>query len=204
VRRCYGGLEAIAGPDGLILHTPIETHGEDLKTVAEFTVGKGDRVPFVLSWYPSHEPPPREVDPENALRDTENFWRDWSNHLDYRGPWRDAVMRSLITLKGLTYAPTGGIVAALTTSLPEEIGGVRNWDYRFCWVRDATFTLVSLLGAGFYEEARGLARMATPRDCRQSFATANHVWRTGRETPDRTRVAVVERLRGFAAGAPGQ
>jgi len=154
VRRRYGGLEAIAGPDGLILHTPIETRGEDLKTVAEFTVGKGDRVPFVLTWYASHEPPPREVHPENALRDTENFWSDWSKHFDYQGPWRDAVMRSLITLKGLTYAPTGGIVAALTTSLPEEIGGVRNWDYRFCWLRDATFTLFSLLGAGFHDEAR--------------------------------------------------
>ena len=148
MRRRYGGLEAIAGPDGLILHTPIETRGEDLKTVAEFTVGKGDRVPFVLTWYPSHEPPPREVHPENALRDTENFWSDWSKHFDYRGPWRDAVMRSLITLKGLTYAPTGGIVAALTTSLPEEIGGVRNWDYRFCWLRDATFTLFSLARRG--------------------------------------------------------
>ena len=147
VRRRYGGLEAIAGPDGLILHTPIETRGEDLKTVAEFTVGKGDRVPFVLTWYPSHEPPPREVHPENALRDTENFWSDWSKNFNHQGPWRDAVMRSLITLKGLTYAPTGGIVAALTTSLPEEIGGVRNWDYRFCWLRDATFTLFSLLGA---------------------------------------------------------
>ena len=149
VRRRYGGLEAIAGPDGLILHTPIETRGEDLKTVAEFTVGKGDRVPFVLTWYPSHEPPPREVHPENALRDTENFWSDWSKHFDYRGPWRDAVMRSLITLKGLTYAPTGGIVAALTTSLPEEIGGVRNWDYRFCWLRDATFTLFSCSARAF-------------------------------------------------------
>jgi GH15 family glucan-1,4-alpha-glucosidase len=138
----------------LILHTPIETRGEDLKTVAEFTVGKGDRVPFVLTWYASHEPPPREVHPENALRDTEKFWSDWSNNFNHQGPWRDAVMRSLVTLKGLTYAPTGGIVAALTTSLPEEIGGVRNWDYRFCWLRDATFTLFSLLGAGFHDEAR--------------------------------------------------
>jgi GH15 family glucan-1,4-alpha-glucosidase len=153
VRRRYGGLEAIAGPDALILHTPIETRGEDLKTVAEFTVTKGDRVPFVLTWYASHEPPPREVDPEKALRETESYWSDWSKHCGYRGPWQDAVMRSLITLKGLTYAPTGGIVAALTTSLPEEIGGVRNWDYRFCWLRDATFTLSSLLGAGFHEEA---------------------------------------------------
>jgi GH15 family glucan-1,4-alpha-glucosidase len=153
VRRRYGGLEAIAGPDALILHTPIETRGEDLKTVAEFTVRKGDRVPFVLTWYASHEPPPREVHPENALRDTESFWNDWSKDCAHRGPWRDAVMRSLITLKGLTYAPTGGIVAAATTSLPEEIGGVRNWDYRFCWLRDAAFTLSALLGAGFHQEA---------------------------------------------------
>src|SRR5437773_4664318 len=98
VRRRHGGLEAIAGPDALILHTPIKTHGEDLKTVAEFTVGKGDRVPFVLTWYPSYEPPPREVHPEHALRDTENFWSSWSKHCNNQGPWRDAVMRSLITL----------------------------------------------------------------------------------------------------------
>jgi GH15 family glucan-1,4-alpha-glucosidase len=154
VRRRYGGLEAIAGPDALILRTPVETRGEDLKTVAEFTVAKGDRVPFVLTWFASHEPPPREVDAEHALQDTENFWNDWSKRCTHRGPWRDAVMRSLLTLKGLTYAPTGGIVAALTTSLPEEIGGVRNWDYRFCWLRDATFTLFSLLGAGYHEEAK--------------------------------------------------
>ncbi|HEY1581838.1 MAG TPA: glycoside hydrolase family 15 protein [Chthoniobacterales bacterium] len=154
VRRRYGGLEAIAGPDALILHTPIETHGEDLMTVAEFTVTKGDRVPFVLTWFASHEAPPREVDAELALQDTESYWNDWSRHCTHAGPWRDAVMRSLLTLKGLTYGPTGGIVAALTTSLPEEVGGVRNWDYRFCWLRDATFTLFSLLGAGFQEEAK--------------------------------------------------
>jgi GH15 family glucan-1,4-alpha-glucosidase len=153
VRRRHGGLEAVAGPDALILRTPIETHGEDLKTLAEFTVGKGERVPFVLTWFASHEAPPREVDPEQALRETESYWRDWSQQCAHTGPWRDAVVRSLITLKGLTYAPTGGIVAALTTSLPEEIGGVRNWDYRYCWLRDATFTLLSLLRAGFREEA---------------------------------------------------
>ncbi|MEO8439452.1 MAG: glycoside hydrolase family 15 protein [Spartobacteria bacterium] len=154
VRRCHGGLEAIAGPDALILHTPVETHGEDLKTVAEFSVAQGDRIPFVLTWYPSHEPPPQEVDAEHALKQTERYWNNWSKRYTGRGPWRDAVMRSLLTLKGLTYAPTGGIVAALTTSLPEEIGGVRNWDYRYCWLRDATFTLFSLLGAGYKEEAK--------------------------------------------------
>ncbi|CAN5585365.1 glycoside hydrolase family 15 protein [soil metagenome] len=154
VRKRHGGLEAVAGPDALILHTPVKTRGEDLKTVAEFTVAKGDRLPFVLTWFPSHETPPREVDPEQALRETENFWKEWSHRCTHRGPWREAVVRSLLTLKGLTYAPTGGIVAALTTSLPEEIGGVRNWDYRFCWLRDATFTLFSLLGAGYQEEAK--------------------------------------------------
>ena len=153
VRRRHGGLEAVAGPDALILHTLIETHGEDLKTVAEFTVRKGERVPIVLTWFASHDAPPPEVNPEHALRETEIYWRDWSRQCTHEGPWREAVTRSLIKLKGLTYAPTGGIVAALTTSLPEKIGGVRNRDYRYCWLRDATFTLVSLLSAGFREEA---------------------------------------------------
>jgi GH15 family glucan-1,4-alpha-glucosidase len=154
VRKKHGGLEAIAGPDALILRTPIETRGEDLTTVAEFNVAQGDRVPFVLTWFASHGEPPRAIHPEHALQQTEDYWTSWSKRCRDQGPWRDAVMRSLITLKGLTYAPTGGIVAAATTSLPEEIGGVRNWDYRYCWLRDATFTLVALLEAGYVEEAR--------------------------------------------------
>jgi GH15 family glucan-1,4-alpha-glucosidase len=154
VRKKHGGLEAIAGPDALILRTPIETRGEDLTTVAEFNVAQGDRVPFVLTWFASHDEPPRAIHPEHALQQTEDYWTSWSKRCRDQGPWRDAVMRSLITLKGLTYAPTGGIVAAATTSLPEEIGGVRNWDYRYCWLRDATFTLVALLEAGYVEEAR--------------------------------------------------
>src|SRR5215468_2468940 len=153
VRKEAGGLEAIAGPDGLILRTPIETRGEDLTTVAEFTVAKGDRIPFVLTWFASHEDPPRKIDPEHALRETEVFWGDWAKQFESEGKWRDAVVRSLITLKGLTYAPTGGLVAALTTSLPEQIGGVRNWDYRFCWLRDAALILLVLLRAGYREEA---------------------------------------------------
>ena len=154
VRRRNDGLEAIAGPDGLILRTPIETCGKDLTTVAEFTVAKGDRVPFVLTWFASHEEPPRKINAEHALRDTEKYWGDWSSEFQSKGEWRDAVMRSLITLKGLTYAPTGGLVAALTTSLPEEIGGVRNWDYRFCWLRDAALILLALLRSGYREEAK--------------------------------------------------
>ncbi len=154
VRQKHGGLEAIAGPDALILRTPIKTEGRDLTTVAEFSVEKGDRVPFVLTWFPSHEEPPRAINPEHALQQTDEYWRSWSQKCQNQGPWRDAVVRSLITLKGLTYAPTGGIVAAATTSLPEEIGGVRNWDYRYCWLRDATFTLVALLQAGYVDEAR--------------------------------------------------
>jgi GH15 family glucan-1,4-alpha-glucosidase len=154
VRKHHGGLEAIAGPDGLILRTPIETYGKDLTTVAEFTVAKGDRVPFVLTWFLSHRDPPRKISAEHALRDTEEYWRKWSNQCAIKGEWRDAIVRSLITLKGLTYEPTGGLVAALTTSLPEEIGGVRNWDYRYCWLRDAAFTLLTLVGAGYLEEAK--------------------------------------------------
>jgi GH15 family glucan-1,4-alpha-glucosidase len=154
VRKKHGGLEAIAGPDALILRTPIETRGEDLTTVAEFNVAQGDRVPFVLTWFASHDEPPRAIHPEHALQQTEEYWTSWSKRCREQGPWRDAVMRSLITLKGLTYAPTGGIVAATTTSLPEEIGGVRNWDYRYCWLRDATFTLYALMNAGYLDEAR--------------------------------------------------
>ncbi len=154
VRKAHGGLEAIAGPDGLILRTPVETRGKNLTTVADFTVNKSDRIPFVLSWFASHLEPPRAIHPEHALRDTENYWGDWARQCRRVGPDHDAVVRSLITLKGLTYAPTGGIVAAATTSLPEQIGGVRNWDYRFCWLRDATYTLIALMRAGYREEAK--------------------------------------------------
>ena len=154
VRQRHGGLEAVAGPDGLILRTPVETRGEDLKTVASFTVKQGERVPFVLTWFQSHKPPPRAITPDHALRDTEKFWADWTKNFQWHGDWKDAVLRSVIALKGLTYAPTGGLVAAATTSLPEEIGGVRNWDYRYCWLRDASFTLFSMMQVGYSEEAK--------------------------------------------------
>ena len=153
VRRSADTLLATAGPDTLELHTPVAVHGENMKTVAEFHVGKGERTSFALNYRPSHEMTQPAVDPEQALAATENEWRTWSKRCTYQGRWRAAVVRSLITLKALTYAPTGGIVAAPTTSLPEQRGGVRNWDYRYCWLRDATFTLNALLLAGYQEEA---------------------------------------------------
>jgi GH15 family glucan-1,4-alpha-glucosidase len=148
-----GTLRAIAGPQMLLLKTAVPLHGEDLKTIGEFTVEPGDRVAFVLTCAPSHLPPPKLPDPFAALDDTERFWSEWSATCKGAGPWSKAVLRSLITLKALTFAPTGGIVAAPTTSLPEKIGGRRNWDYRYCWVRDATLTLLALMGAGYFEEA---------------------------------------------------
>jgi GH15 family glucan-1,4-alpha-glucosidase len=153
VRRVENGISAVAGPDTLVLDTPVSLHGENLTTVAEFTVAAGDEVPFVLTWFASHESPPPRCDVHKAIESTESYWEEWSSHCNYDGPWRDAVIRSLITLKAQTFAPTGGIVAAPTTSLPEKIGGVRNWDYRFCWLRDATFTLYSLLSNGYVDEA---------------------------------------------------
>jgi GH15 family glucan-1,4-alpha-glucosidase len=147
------GLLAICGQDMVVLRTPVATRGEDFTTVAEFEVGEGDIVPFVLTYGPSHLPVPVPIDPAQALRDTETFWADWCSHCTYQGEHRDLVMRSLITLKALTYAPTGGIVAAPTTSLPEKLGGARNWDYRFCWLRDATFTLLALMNSGYTGEA---------------------------------------------------
>ena len=153
VRKRDGALEAIAGPDAIVLRTPVSTHGENLTTVAEFAVKAGERVPFVLTWFPSHEAQPKAVNAEHALQQTEAYWQTWAARFKHKGEWREPVMRSLLTLKGLTFAPTGGIVAAATTSLPEEIGGVRNWDYRYCWLRDATFTLVALMDAGYLDEA---------------------------------------------------
>jgi GH15 family glucan-1,4-alpha-glucosidase len=153
VRSDDGGITAIAGPDMLRLSSPVETRGEQLETVAEFDVSAGQRLAFDITWYPSHQPRPREIDPFDALKETEDFWSEWSGRCSYDGGWRAEVLRSLITLKALTYSPTGGIVAAPTTSLPEKLGGVRNWDYRFCWLRDATFTLYALLNAGYEEEA---------------------------------------------------
>jgi GH15 family glucan-1,4-alpha-glucosidase len=150
----HGALVAIAGPDALVLRTPVETRGVGHSTVADFTVRRGERVPFTLAWFPSHEDVPRPINATWALSRTTSWWHDWTKKSGYDGEWSEIVQRSLITLKALTYAPTGGIVAAPTSSLPERIGGVRNWDYRFCWLRDATFTLLALLHAGYEAEAK--------------------------------------------------
>jgi GH15 family glucan-1,4-alpha-glucosidase len=153
VKRVAGHWRAIAGPDALSLHTTADMYGLDLTTRAEFTVHEGERVPFLLMWHPSHHPSPPPFDPVQALDETTSWWHDWSARCSYTGPWREQVMRSLITLKALTFEPTGGLVAAPTTSLPEEIGGVRNWDYRYCWLRDATFTLYAMIVNGYTDEA---------------------------------------------------
>ena len=153
VRRSGDVLVATAGPDTLELRTPIAVHGENLKSVAEFDAGEGERIPFALTYRLSHQVPADAIDPERALAETEREWRDWSASCSYQGRWREAIVRSFITLKALTYASTGGIVAAPTTSLPEQPGGERNWDYRYCWLRDATFTLNALLLAGYQDEA---------------------------------------------------
>ncbi|MGK5682544.1 glycoside hydrolase family 15 protein [Actinoplanes sp. URMC 104] len=153
VYREQDALVAVAGPDAVWLRTPAELRGENMSTHADFTVRAGDRVPFVLTWSPSHLPAPPSLDAVHQLGVTEGYWRGWVSACTYEGEWRDAVVRSLLTLKALTYAPTGGIVAAATTSLPEKLGGVRNWDYRFCWLRDATITLQALLYSGFQSEA---------------------------------------------------
>jgi GH15 family glucan-1,4-alpha-glucosidase len=146
-------LLAICGQDMTVLRTPIETRGENMTTVADFEVGEGDAIPFVLTYGPSHLPVPEPINPAQALDDTEVFWTEWCSRCNHEGEHRPLVVRSLMTLKALTYAPTGGMVAAPTTSLPEKLGGARNWDYRFCWLRDATFTLLALMNSGYVEEA---------------------------------------------------
>ena len=143
----------VGGPDALRLYSPVRVHGENFTSVAEFRVRAGERVPFVLAFQPSHEPAAPAEDAEVLLARTERYWREWSGQCSYQGKWRDAVLRSLVTLKALIYAPTGGIVAAPTTSLPEALGGTRNWDYRFCWLRDAAYALYALLMTGYRQEA---------------------------------------------------
>jgi GH15 family glucan-1,4-alpha-glucosidase len=154
VRKRGGGIEAIAGPDAVWLRTPVELRGEEKTTVADFTVRAGERVPFVMTWMPSYRGAPTRQDAGDLLMSTIEFWQKWADRCTFEGPWREPVRRSLVTLKALTFQPTGGIVAALTTSLPEQPGGPRNWDYRYCWLRDATYTLQAMLAAGYIEEAK--------------------------------------------------
>jgi GH15 family glucan-1,4-alpha-glucosidase len=182
---------ALAGPDALCFRTPADTRGEDLQTISEFSVDEGERVPFVLTWFPSHEEVPVPIDPERSLAETESFWREWSeqSEIDLPPEWAAIVRRSLIVLKALTYEPTGGIVAAPTTSLPEWIGSVRNWDYRFCWLRDATLTLVALLQGNHGEEAlawrRWLLRAVAgdPADVQIMYGVAGERRLTEQELP---------------------
>jgi len=148
------GVSIIAGPNGITLRCPVDLTGEELTTVADFTVEAGQTVPFVMAYAPSHLPPLAPIDAEAALVSTEQAWRDWSGRCTYKGEYREVVLRSLLTLKALTFGETGGIVAAPTTSLPEQLGGPRNWDYRFCWLRDATLTLMALMAGGYFDEAQ--------------------------------------------------
>ena len=180
VRHCKSNdaseeITAIAGPNALVLRTDVPTFGEDLSTMARFSVAKGESKSFVLTWHPAHEPAPGAVATKDSLAETETYWRDWAAKCTYRGEWRDAVLRSLLTLKALTYSPTGGIMAALTTSLPEKLGGIRNWDYRFCWLRDATFTLYSLMQAGYTEEASAWSHWLLAGCGGRSRAITNYV-----------------------------
>lgn len=178
VRRHDGSLVAVAGPDAVHLWTRLPVDGNNRAARAVFAVEAGRSEALSICWHPSHEPPPAAVDAGHALRETEAWWRAWSGRCGYQGPHRDAVVRSLTTLKALTYSPTGGIVAAATTSLPESLGGVRNWDYRFCWLRDATFTLYSLMQSGYVEEARAWrewllrAVAGEPRQLRMLYGVA--------------------------------
>jgi GH15 family glucan-1,4-alpha-glucosidase len=176
VHRSGDAVVAVGGPDALCLRSDIETQGQDFTTVAEFKVEHGQSLPFVPSWFPSHRPLPKTLDAQRALTETGEWCRSWSSRCTYRGEYREAVVRSLITLKALTYRPTGGIVAAPTTSLPEQLGGIRNWDYRYCWLRDATFTLYALMLEGSKRRRkRGVTGSSgrwpdTPTRCRSCMA----------------------------------
>ena len=183
VRRLFdGAISALAGPELVVLRSPVALRGEDLKTVGDFTVEEGQSVAFVLSYGASVGAPPSTIDPFESLELTETFWRQWSDRCPDVGPWTEAVKRSLITLKALTYAPTGGIVAAATTSLPEQLGGVRNWDYRYCWLRDATFTILALMKLGYQEEARAWrdwlvrAVAGSPRQVQIMYGVGGERW----------------------------
>ena len=203
ISRLYdGAISAVAGPERLVLRSSVALSGEDLKTLGDFTVEEGQSVAFVLSYGASYHSPPSAIDPFESLERTETFWWAWSDRCPDVGPWTEAVKRSLITLKALTYAPTGGIVAAATTSLPEQLGGVRNWDYRYCWLRDATFTILALMKLGYYEEARAWrdwllrAIAGSPHQVQIMYAGVG-----GERWLPEFDPALAQGLRGFFAGA---
>ena len=184
VTRIYDGrLRAVAGPEQLTLATPAPLRGEDLKTFSEFTVEEGEEVPFCLTWSPSFQKPPASRDAAATIGQVAHSWEHWAKSHKPHGPWSDAVLRSLITLKALTHHATGGIVAAPTTSLPEQIGGTRNWDYRFCWLRDSTFTLYALTASRVRGRGQSMERMAAARSRGQRQPNADHVRCSGRTAP---------------------
>jgi len=179
-RTPEGSPRAVAGPHAAVLRTPAVLEGRDLRTTAAFTVRAGERVPFVLSYRESHLPVPEALDAEDALHETEAFWDEWAGQCTYEGPWSEAVVRSLVTLKAMTYRPTGGLVAAPATSLPEQPGGSRNWDYRFCWLRDASFMVSTLIEAGYHEEAAAWRDAARSRSSRSTASPASTGSTSGR------------------------
>ena len=194
-------LRLVSGPDQMVLHAPVEMRGEDLKTVGEFNVSAGEVLPFVLTYSPSHIDPPQPVDASQALASTERFWNEWCKPCRASSaPFRDEVVRSLITLKALTYTPTGGIVAAPTTSLPEQIGGQRNWDYRFCWLRDATLVLLALMNEGFFDEAKSWRDWLVRAAAGSPIPNANHVWDRGRASAHRVGSNMASWVRSIKAG----
>jgi len=199
LQRTAKGIFAVAGPDAVRLYTPVELDNRNLTTQAEFAVHAGEYVPFVLTWFPSHRQPPAVGDAVGLMDRVERFWRDWSASSTYQGPWNEVVERSLITLKLLTYSPSGGIVAAPTTSLPESLGGSRNWDYRYCWIRDATLTLYAFLTSGYHDEAiawrNWLLRAAagSPKDLQIMY---------GLHGEQRLQEFTLDWLPGFAGSAP--
>ena len=189
VRRMNGGISAIAGPDAVHIQSDVELYGKDYQTLADFSITEGERMSFVLAWYSSYDKPPTTTDPHKSLEQTQQWWKDWVSNCTYTGDWREAVVRSLITLKALIYAPTGGLVAAPTTSLPECLGGSRNWDYRYCWLRDATFSLYALLEAGHIDEARQWrdwllrAVAGQPSQTQPLYGIDGQRWLSEREVP---------------------
>ena len=199
-----GALRAIAGPDMVVLRTPVHLRGENLTTVGEFIVSEGDRVPFVMSYGPSHLPVPEAFSADAALKDTESFWQEWCGKGQIDGPWKEAVTRSLITLKALTYGPTGGLVAAPTTSLPEFIGGNRNWDYRYLLAARCDADAARADERRLLRRSAALARLADARGRRKARAVARDVRRGGRAAPDRMGSGLAARLRAVAPGAHRQ